>query len=143
MFNGIADDAVPEVTAIPFTLTVAPTCVTLGFTITEAVVSGTRTEYRVVALAKAGVSGPPITCSPESVATDDGRRVTVIIDVLVLTASCAVTTILIGFGPTASIIGPDATPEATAMLFIFKVAVGSWVTAVTVTVAVALLSVAV
>jgi hypothetical protein len=55
--------------------------------------------------------------------------------------SCAVTTMLIAFGPTASVMAGDADPEATVTVFTFIVALALVAVGVTVNDAVALLTV--
>ena len=47
-----------------------------------------------------------------------------------VTPSCAVTTVVILFEPTANAIGPDAAPEATAVPLTFTVAVDTAVVGV-------------
>jgi len=57
-----------------------------------------------------------------------------------VTPSCAVTTVLMVLGPTASAMLPDAIPELTTVPFTVTEAVASLVVGVTVTDAVALLT---
>ena len=72
----------------------------------------------------------------------DGVRVTAIEYVWVVTPSWAVTTVvMVVVDPTApNVIGPDAIPEVTAILFTVTFALGSFVVGVTVTDAVVLLT---
>jgi hypothetical protein len=66
----------------------------------------------------------------ESVATDDGARVTTNEYVCVVVPSCAVTTVVIVLVPTFKAMLPDAEPEATVVPLTFIVAVGSVVVGV-------------
>ena len=86
-----------------------------------------------MAVANAGVKVAPVSTSFESVAMADAALVAVIVYVFVVTPSWAVDMIFIVLLPTASAIGPDAAPEATAMPFTVSVAVASCSVAVTVT----------
>ena len=62
---------------------------------------------------------------PERLALDEGARVTINVYVLVVTPSCAVTMVVIVFGPTINGIAPDAVPDVTAAPFTFIAAFGS------------------
>ena len=86
----------------------------------------------MVAAANTGLSVPLLRVKCARVALEDGARVAVMIYVLVVTPSCAVTTILITLAPTLSGMAPVAAPEATAVPFTFIVALASVVTEVTV-----------
>ena len=79
----------------------------------------------MVAVANTGVNVPALIIKFERPALFDGARVTVTVYVLVVVPSCAVTTVVMVFGPTFSVIGPEAVPELTAAPFTVIVAVAS------------------
>ena len=81
---------------------------------------------------KPGVTVPLLGLNPERSALDDTGRVTVMVYVLVVEPSCAVTTVVIVFAPTAKAIGADAVPDATVVPFTFIVAVFAVLVGVTV-----------
>ena len=77
-FKLIAPDAEPEVTAVPFTVTVAPEPpVTVGKTVIEVVVLPTAIAYEFVPEVNEGVQVPADEVKVAKVATDDAARVTV------------------------------------------------------------------
>ena len=65
---------------------------------------------------------PLLSANPESVATAEGARVTTTVYVVVATRFCAVTTVVIVFGPTARAIGWLSEPDITVVPFTFTVA---------------------
>lgn len=80
----------------------------------------------MVLLAKAGVSVPVLSAIFDSPALVDGGLVTVIITVLVVTPSCAVSTVVITVCPAGKAIDCDAVPDATACPLTVMVAVASF-----------------
>ena len=82
-------------------------------------------------------------CRNERFAFDDAALVTVSVYVFVVEPSCAVTTVVMVFGPTTKGILADAVPEATAVPFTVTVAVSSLVVGVRVIEVMALLTFAV
>jgi hypothetical protein len=93
--------------------------------------------------AKLGLRVPLLSARPERVETAEGARVTVTVYVDVVLPSCAVTTVVSVFDPTTSGSEVLAAPEATLTPFTFTVAVLSVTVGVSVTEAVALLTLAV
>jgi hypothetical protein len=65
----MAPEAVPEVTAVPFTVTVACDSLTVGVTVILEVALLTEAVYAVVALAKVGDSVPDEIVKPDKVAS--------------------------------------------------------------------------
>ena len=85
--------------------------------------------------AKAGVKVPLLILNAERLSLVDGARVAVMVYVLVVTPSWAVTMVVMVFTPTFSAIGEEAVPEVTAIPFTVTVDVGTAVTGVMVIVA--------
>ena len=85
--------------------------------------------------AKAGVKVPLLILNAERLALAEAALVTVMVYVLVVTPSWAVTTVVMVLAPTFKAIGADAVPEVTAVPFTFTVDVGTAVTGVMVIVA--------
>ena len=81
--KAMAPEALPEVTATPFTLTVEVDVVTVGVTVIDDTVLASETAYSVVPVAKAGLSVPALTCSADS-ADAAGGAVTLILRVACL-----------------------------------------------------------
>ena len=94
-------------------------------------------------LAKPGVSIPALSVKFDNVASADAARVTATVYVPVVVPSCAVTTTVIVFGPTAKGMALYAVPLVTAFPFTVTVALASEVVGVTVILVVALLTLAV
>ena len=69
--------AVPDVTAIPFTVTVAVASVSVGVILILLVVLITLSVYDVMPLLNEGLNVPLLIASPVSVATDEAARFTV------------------------------------------------------------------
>ena len=65
-FSGREALAVPEVTAVPFTLTVAVASVTVGVTVIEDVALTTEAVYAVTPAANTGLKVPVLRTMPES-----------------------------------------------------------------------------
>ena len=76
-------------------------------------------------MANAGVNVPALMVSACRVATAEAARVAVMVYVLVVTPSAAVTTTDMVFAPTAKACEPDSEPEATVVPFTFMVAPAS------------------
>ena len=87
----------------------------------------------MVAAAKAGVNVPLLMARPARLAPVGAALVMVIITVLVVTPSCAVSTIVTVFEPTFSAIACEAVPDVAALPFTVIVAVGSFAAAITCT----------
>ena len=85
--------------------------------------------------AKAGVKVPRLILNAERLAFADAALVTVIVYVLVVVPSCAVTTVVTVLVPTFNAIGPEAVPGVTVVPFTFTVDVGTAVKGVMVMVA--------
>ena len=142
--KAILPDGVPDVTATPLTVTVALASCVVGVTVTDAVASGTDVVYVVV-----------VPVVPVIVSVEDGVSANVVSEalfdilcttikaVLVVVPSCDVTTVVMVLSPLAKAMLPDAVPEVTAVPFTVTVALGSSVVGVTVTDAIALLTVVV
>jgi hypothetical protein len=132
----IADDAPPDVTGVPFTVTVAPVDVTVGVTVTDATLFTIVEVYDVVPDAKATFSEPSLSTSALSVLTvlSAAALLTVTVYVFVVVVSPAVPTTAIATLPPAVTAcaddaAPDATVEpATVMVVPLSVAVGVTVT---------------
>ena len=71
--------ATPEATVDPLTEIVAVLSVTVGLTVIEVVAFVTLAVKMVVPAENVGLKVPELKIKPESVQTDDGRRVTVIV----------------------------------------------------------------
>ena len=112
----MAPEAEPEVTTVPFAVTVAVESVIVGVTVNDDVELPTEAEYEVVADAKVGDREPVETFKAESVATAEPARVTVTVYVLTAPLS-AVTKIVMVFEPTLRLMAPDAVAEVTAVPF--------------------------
>ena len=80
--------------------------------------------------ANAGVNVPLLILNAERLSLVDGARVAVMVYVLVVTPSWAVTMVVMVFGPTFKAIGAEAVPEATAVPFTVTVDVVTAVTGV-------------
>ena len=79
---------------------------------------------------KQALKAPLLTLNAERLALADGARVAVMVYVLVVVPSWAVTTVVMVFAPTFNAIGADALPEATAIPLTVTVDVGTAVTGV-------------
>ena len=67
----MAPEAVPEITAVPFTVTVACDSLTVGVTVILEVALLTEAEYAIVALEKVGDSVPLEVVNADKVASVD------------------------------------------------------------------------
>jgi hypothetical protein len=136
VINVNAPDAVPDDTAVPATVTVAPVEVTVGVTVTDATLFATEEVYDVVPAANATFSEPSLSTSALSVLTvlSAAALLTVTVYVFVVVVSPAVATTAIATLPPAVTAcaddaAPDATVElATVMVVPLSVAVGVTVT---------------
>ena len=140
--KAILPEAVPEAIVTPFTLIVAFGSTVVAVTVTDETALLTDVVYVMVlptvplfTSVEAGVSLIAL-----SKALADSARVTVMVYVLVVTPSWAVTTVVMVLGPTAKAILPDAVPELIVTPFTATVAVWSLVVGVTVMVETALLT---
>ena len=82
---------------------------------------------------KAGDKAPRLTVNEDKLALLGAARVTVMVYVLVVEPSCAVTIVVMALAPMLKVIAPEGLPEVTVVLFTVTVAVGSAVVGVTIT----------
>ena len=124
--NGIFAEGLPEATAAPLTVTVALASLTVGVRFMLPVALLTEAMYAVVAEANAGDKVPELNTILARSALAEAARVTTTVYVFIV-PSCAVTTVVMVFGPTTNGIAPDGLPEATLTPFTVTVAV-TWLT---------------
>ncbi|MNO98170.1 hypothetical protein D3C76_899060 [compost metagenome] len=92
----------PLVIVAPFNVNVAVKSDKVGVTYTAVVTFGTLTLYETTFESNAGVNVPSLNTRSISLASSDAPRDISIVYVVEVTPSAAVTTIVIGFGPTLS-----------------------------------------
>jgi hypothetical protein len=131
-----APEAAWDATEVLCTVTVAPVEVTVGVTVTEATLFGTKDVYDVVSGANARLSDPWLSTRVVSVLTvlSTTALLTVTVYVLVVVVSWAVTsTAIAALLPAVILWAPDALPDDTVTPATFTVESASVVVGVTVT----------
>ena len=130
--KGMLAEAVPETTALPFTIIGAVTSFAVGITCTEVWLFGTaavKFRYPAPVVLNKVVTGLRLT--EASSALVDGALFTVIIIVLAVTPSWAVITVVMVLAPTDNGILAEAVPELTALPFTIMLAVASFAVGIT------------
>ena len=128
--SAIGPEAVPEATAVPFTVTVDVLTAVVGVTVIVATVLATLSVYAVVVDEKTGDKVPVPGLRSDRLSLVDGAFVTVSVYVFVVVPFCAVTTVVMVLGPTTNGRLCEALPEATIVPLTVRVAVGSAVVGV-------------
>jgi hypothetical protein len=123
--------ALPEVTVVPFTFTVAVLSLTVGVTVIDATVFATEAVYEVVALANVGDRVPLESPKLDKSAFADAARVTVTVYVFVVLLSCALTTVVMVLMPTFKLI-VLAAPDVAGAPFTVMVALAWFLVGVSV-----------
>lgn len=125
-FKDIACEAVPEPTAMPFTVTIDVESLAIGVNVTDDTVSATLAVYPAVVGVNTGDKVPLLMARPASEALVDAALVMVMTTVLVVTPSCAVSAVVITVGPTGRAIAADAVPDVTGCPLTVMPAVASF-----------------
>ena len=130
--SAIGPEAVPEATAVPFTVTVDVLTAVVGVTVIVATVLATLSVYAVVVDEKTGDKVPVPGLRSDRLSLVDGAFVTVSVYVFVVVPFCAVTIVVIVLGPTTNGRLCETLPDVTAVPLTVMVALGSAAVGVTV-----------